>query len=144
MSETDVAPVVESPPRVPEPPYAIELREADAVRRWWQRLTLSAEALKAHTDAPAWPKGLRATLRRCDTIEAAMITEAFRHLWRQLPEGGEKNQWQRDQILQIWACTALVAAPFLRLSETIHIFSVLRWVSSRRIRPTNTSSLSWA
>src|SRR6185437_14861999 len=38
-------------------------------------------------------------------------------------------------------CTALVAAPFLRLSLTTHMFSVFGCVSSRRKRPTNTSSL---
>src|SRR5881398_1323998 len=42
----------------------------------------------------------------------------------------------------IWI--ALVAAPLRRLSLTIHIFSVLGCVSSRRRRPTNTSSLSCA
>ncbi len=110
MSETELAPAAEAPSRVPEWLYAIEPREAGVLRRWWQRLTLSAEALKAHTDAPPWPKGMRATLQRCDTIEAAMLTEAFRHLWHQLPEGDEKNQWQRDQRLQVWACIALVAA----------------------------------
>lgn len=110
MSEVELAPAAEAPSRVPEWLYAIEPRETGALRRWWQRLTLSAEALKAHTDAPPWPKGMRATLRRCDTIEAAMLTEAFRHLWRQLPEGNENHQWQRDQRLQVWACIALVAA----------------------------------
>lgn len=110
MSETELAPVVEAPPRVPERPYAIERREADALRRWWQRLTLSAEALKAHTKARPWPKGMRAALRRCDTIEAAMLTEAFRHLWRLLPAKEDQTERQRDQRLQTWACIALVAA----------------------------------
>lgn len=108
MSETELAPAAEAPPRVPERPYAIERREADALRRWWQRLTLSAEALKAHTDAPPWPKGMRATLRRCDTIEAAMLTEAFRHLWNSLPAQDEQPERQRDRRLQAWACIALV------------------------------------
>ena len=38
----------------------------------------------------------------------------------------------------IW--TALVAAPLRRLSLTIHMLSARGWDSSRRIRPTNTSS----
>ncbi len=42
----------------------------------------------------------------------------------------------------IW--TAFVAAPFRRLSATIHILSVFGWLSSRRIRPTKTSSFPWA
>ncbi|MGM0782806.1 MAG: type I-E CRISPR-associated protein Cse2/CasB [Pseudomonadota bacterium] len=110
MSETDTASAAEAPPRVPERLYTIERREADALRRWWQRLTLSKEELKAYTDAPPWPKGIRATLRRCDTIEAAMLTEAFRHLWNSLPAKEEQTERQRDQRLQTWACIALVAA----------------------------------
>ncbi|MDN3555213.1 type I-E CRISPR-associated protein Cse2/CasB [Halomonas maura] len=110
MSETELASAAEAPPRVPERPYAIKRSEADALRRWWQRLTLSSEALQAHTAAPPWPKGMRATLRRCDTIEAAMLTEAFRHLWSSLPAKDDQPERQRDQRLQAWACIALVVA----------------------------------
>ena len=110
MSETELAPAAEAPLRVPERPYAIERREADALRRWWQRLTLSADALKAYTEARPWPKGMRATLRRCDTIEAAMLTEAFRHLWSLLPAKEDQTESQRDRRLQAWACIALVVA----------------------------------
>ena len=39
-------------------------------------------------------------------------------------------------------CTALVAAPLRRLSETTHIFTLLGFEKSRRILPTNTSSFS--
>lgn len=110
MSETEIAPAAEVPLRVPERLYTIERREADALRRWWQRLTLSKEALKAYTDAPPWPKGIRATLRRCDTIEAVLLTEAFRHLWSLLPAKDDPPERQREQQLQVWACIALVAA----------------------------------
>lgn len=110
MSETELASAAEAPPLVPERLYAIEPREADALRRWWRRLTLSAEALKAHTDAPPWPKGLRATLRRCDAIETAMLTEAFRHLWQRLPVEEGEPEWRRNQRLQAWSCIALVVA----------------------------------
>src|SRR5512135_644971 len=41
-------------------------------------------------------------------------------------------------------CTALVAAPLRMLSETIHRFRPFFTDSSRRIRPTNVSSLSCA
>ncbi|MDW7748531.1 type I-E CRISPR-associated protein Cse2/CasB, partial [Halomonas sp.] len=95
----EFAPETEAASRVPERPYCIR-READALRRWWQRLTLSREVLKAHTDAPPWPKGMRAALRRCDTLEAAMLTEAFRHLWQQLPADEGEPEWRRDQRLQ--------------------------------------------
>ena len=110
MSETEVVPETETPPRVPERPFAIERREADALRRWWQRLTLSAEELKLHTDAPPWPKGVRATLRRCESGEAAMLTEAFRHLWHYLPDEEIDSEWRRNQRLQTWSCIALVVA----------------------------------
>jgi len=110
VSETELAPEAETPPRVPERLHAIDRREADALRRWWQRLTLSAEALKAHTAAMPWPKGMRATLRRCDTIEAAVLTEAFRHLWHQLPVEDGEPEWRRNQRLQVWSCIALVVA----------------------------------
>ncbi|ATJ84516.1 type I-E CRISPR-associated protein Cse2/CasB [Halomonas beimenensis] len=109
MSETELTPAAEAPPRVPERLYAIDRRKADALRCWWQRLTLSAEALKAYTNVPPWPKGMRATLRRCDTIEAAMLTEAFRHLWNLLPKD-DLSERQRDQHLQTWSCIALVVA----------------------------------
>jgi hypothetical protein len=39
-------------------------------------------------------------------------------------------------------CMALVAAPFLKLSATHHMFRVLSCDSSLRIRPTKTSSFS--
>jgi len=110
VSEAQLAPEAEAPPRVPERLHAIERSEADALRRWWQRLTLPAEALKAHMPLPPWPKGMRATLRRCDTIEAAMLTEAFRHLWHQLPVMGGEPEWRRNRRLQAWSCIALVAA----------------------------------
>lgn len=110
MSETELTPAAEAPLRVPERLYAIERREADALRRWWQRLTLPAGALQAHTKAPPWPKGMRATLRRCDTIEAAMLTEAFRHLWSLLPAKEDQTESQQNQRLQAWVCIALVVA----------------------------------
>lgn len=82
--------------------------EAFAVRHWWRRLTLPVEALKTFTEAPAWPKGVRANLRRCESLEAAMLTEAFRHLWYRLPV--PRGAVPRDIRLQAWACIALVLA----------------------------------
>ncbi|APX95097.1 type I-E CRISPR-associated protein Cse2/CasB [Halomonas sp. 1513] len=89
---------------------AISPEEAFAVRCWWQRLTLPAEELKAVTSAPPWPKGVRAMLRRCETPEAAMLTEAFRHLWHRLPESERGGEKRRNLRLQAWACVALVLA----------------------------------
>ncbi|MCE8026879.1 type I-E CRISPR-associated protein Cse2/CasB [Billgrantia aerodenitrificans] len=111
MSEATTAEAVSEARPVPEERLlAISADEAFQVRCWWQRLTLPAAELKAFSDAPPWPKGVRATLRRCDTVEAAMLTEGFRLLWHRLsaPEGeGEK---QRNYRLQTWACIALVLA----------------------------------
>ena len=42
------------------------------------------------------------------------------------------------------SCTAFVAAPLRRLSATIHRSSARSWPGSRRMRPTNTSSLAGA
>lgn len=55
----------------------------------------------------------------------------------------------KDQIISLASrysaiCTALVAAPFRRLSATIQRFKPLSTEWSRRIRPTKTPSLSLA
>lgn len=110
MNETAEPAVVEETPAVSEYLWAITPDEAFAVRRWWQRLTLPAEELKVFTPAPPWPKGGRAMLRRCESPEAAMLTEAFRHLWQRLPESEGKSEKRRNLRLQTWACIALVLA----------------------------------
>ncbi|WP_438456124.1 hypothetical protein [Vreelandella venusta] len=43
---------------------ALKLDEAAAVRRWWQRLTLTPQELKVFTPQPPLPRGVRAVLRR--------------------------------------------------------------------------------
>lgn len=111
MSEMEALEAAERAPAVPERPLALQKNEAGSeafeVRRWWQRLTLSPQELKAFTQAPPWPKGVRARLRRCASPEAAMLTEGFRHLWQELPETPHAH---RDERLQQWACIALVLA----------------------------------
>lgn len=93
--------------------YALTSNEAYVLRRWWQRLTLDPPALKKITEAPSYPRAVRAVLRRCDTIESAMLTEAFRHLWQAL----ESKAWQetppktsRAQRIETWAVIAAVAS----------------------------------
>lgn len=96
--------------------YALNKNEAFELRRWWQRLALDEPALKRHTNQPPFPRGLRAALRRCDTIESVLLTEAFRHLWFAL----EARVWkeaptdspnrQRDQRLEVWAVIAAVVS----------------------------------
>lgn len=92
--------------------YVLNHQEAHELRHWWQRLTLDPPALKRITKAPAYPRGVRAVLRRCDTVESVMLTEAFRHLWQAL----ESKVWHeappkaaRAQRIETWAAIAAVA-----------------------------------
>lgn len=93
--------------------YALTSDEAYTLRLWWQRLTLDPAALKKITKAPGYPRGVRATLRRCDRVESVMLTEAFRHLWQAL----EAKAWQkeapwasRERRIETWAAIAAVAS----------------------------------
>lgn len=96
--------------------YALTSDEAYMLRRWWQRLTLDPPTLKKITEAPGYPRGVRAALRRCDTIESVMLTEAFRHLWQALESKAWKetptgrSHRQRAQRLEVWATIAAVAS----------------------------------
>lgn len=110
MSEGVTMEAAVSKPAVAERLQVLRTEEADAVRQWWRRLTLPAEELKAFTQSPPWPKGLRAMLRRCESPEAAMLTEAFRHLWHTVETVKDSRMGQRDIRLQAWACIALVLA----------------------------------
>ncbi|MCG6658856.1 type I-E CRISPR-associated protein Cse2/CasB [Halomonas campisalis] len=110
MSETAEPQAEKETPVVTEYLRAVRPEEAFAVRCWWQRLTLPAEELKAFTSAPPWPKGVRAMLRRSETPEAAMLSEAFRHLWHSVEKVEGSWMGQRDIRLQAWACIALVLA----------------------------------
>lgn len=88
---------------------ALSLGEAVAVRRWWQRLSLSPVELKQLTPQPGLPRGVRAALRRCDTLDAALLTQAFRELWRILPEATREASFM-DANLEKWGSIALVLA----------------------------------
>lgn len=88
---------------------ALSLGEAVAVRRWWQRLSLSPVELAQLTPQPGLPRGVRAALRRCDTLDAALLTQAFRELWRILPEATREASFM-DANLEKWSSIALVLA----------------------------------
>lgn len=88
---------------------ALKRDEAAALRRWWQRLTLTPQELKALTPQPSLPRGVRAVLRRCDSADAAMLTQGFRELWAILPEATKKAEYHEEQ-LQVWSCIALISA----------------------------------
>lgn len=95
---------------------ALRRDEAAALRRWWQRLTLTPHELEKLTKQRSLPRGVRAVLRRCDSAEAAMLTQGFRELWAMLPESTKQTDY-RDEQLQVWSCIALVAAE-LRKEES--------------------------
>lgn len=107
MSESVTMEAAASKPGV-ERLQVLRREEADAVRHWWRRLTLPAEELKAITQAPPWSKGLRSMLRRCESPETAMLSEAFRHLWHSVENVEGSRMGPRDIRLQAWACIALV------------------------------------
>lgn len=111
MSESEKASVLQATKVVTEPWLReIQFDEAAAVRQWWRRLTLPPHELKQYTDAPPFPRGVRAMLRRCDGIEAVLLSEGFRELWRRLPQPDEEREAQRNARLETWASIALVAA----------------------------------
>jgi CRISPR system Cascade subunit CasB len=88
---------------------ALSLDEAVAVRRWWQRLALSPVELKQLTPQPGLPRGVRAALRRCDALDAVLLTQAFRELWHTLPSTTVESSFV-DARLEQWSCIALVLA----------------------------------
>lgn len=119
--------------------------EAYAVRLWWRRLTLSPGEAKQHgLGMPPWPRGVRAILRRCDTADAAVLTEGFRRLWQMAqPKEGDLSKHSRNRDIHAWACAALVAAELQ--GETVgvtpgHAFGSQRketekpWVSELRFQ----------
>lgn len=88
---------------------ALTYAEAAALRRWWQRLTLPPHELARLTKQRPLPPGVRATLRRCDSAEAAMLSQGFRELWAALPEATKQTNYRAEK-LQVWSCVALIAA----------------------------------
>lgn len=71
--------------------------------RWWQRMFLSPTELKAINSYPA-PTAFKAQLRRCNNIDAAMLSEGFRDLWLSLPEGVTKEA--QPESIEAWAAVA--------------------------------------
>lgn len=88
--------------------FYLSTAEAAAVRLWWQRLTLLLDELKKKDLPPPWSKGVRAVLRRCDSPEAVLLTEGFRHLWALLEQRSPAPDYPRD--VYSWACVAMVLA----------------------------------
>src|SRR5690554_3887672 len=82
---------------------------------------------------------LKAKVQDLHEDDPAQIERIFQYIRDQKPIYAKLNSRRYSAI-----CTVLVAAPFLRLSATIHILRVLGWDSSLLNRPTNTSSFLWA
>lgn len=82
---------------------------AGAVRRWWRHMCLTQiEADQHESGIRTWSPGLRAALRRCETPEAAVLSEGFRRLY-------EMQRNTNDGVLSIgeiadWACVGMVLA----------------------------------
>lgn len=93
--------------------YVLTDQEAYELRLWWRRLVMDDKELKRYTQQRPYPRGVRATLRRCATIESVMLTEAFRHLWLALESQAwaeAASEWPntRNQRLEVWSVIAAV------------------------------------
>ena len=71
--------------------------------RWWKSMMLSEAELKKEKIRPA-PSGHKAQLKRCSSVDAAMLTEGFRNLWLSLPE--EITTHARASDMECWATLA--------------------------------------
>lgn len=73
------------------------------VQRWWQCMFLSADELNKKGTFPA-PAAHKAQLKRCASIDAAMLTEGFRKLWFLLPE--DVIETAKTSEIECWATIA--------------------------------------
>ncbi len=75
------------------------------VVRWWQSMFLSPSELKEKHIPPA-PTNYKAQLKRCASVDEAMLTEGFRSLWLSLPESvtGASD----ENGMECWATIATV------------------------------------
>ncbi len=76
-----------------------------AVIRWWETMFLPADQLKEKGLVPA-PSAHKAQLRRCESADAAMLSEGFRVLWMSLDDAVKDNAM--EQKLVSWATIAAV------------------------------------
>lgn len=75
------------------------------VLRWWQSMFLPpSELLTKHLQAA--PTAHKAQLKRCESADAAMMTEGFRSLWLQLPDEVINND--ASQHIECWATIAAI------------------------------------
>lgn len=73
------------------------------LQRWWQSMVLPAHELKKLHIQPA-PSSHRAQLKRCESADAAMLTEGFRALWLSLDDATR----ERPHAIECWASIAAI------------------------------------
>lgn len=80
------------------------------VLRWWQSMMLPPEQLKSK-GVQAAPSGYRAQLKRSESIDEAMLTEAFRSLWLALDDKATQHGQspaRQSKAIECWATVAAV------------------------------------
>lgn len=87
------------------------------VQRWWQRMYLSPDELKKVGMIPA-PSSQKAQLKRCESIDAAMLSEGFRTLWLSQPEEIIDQSHSRD--IECWA-TIAAALVYVKKDNDINL-----------------------
>jgi CRISPR system Cascade subunit CasB len=75
------------------------------VLRWWQGMNLPADQLRAKGIVPA-PTAHKAQLKRCESADAAMLTEGFRSLWLSLDD--DITVSGNAGVIECWATIAAV------------------------------------
>lgn len=78
-----------------------------ALLRWWQSMNLPASQLKEKGILPA-PTAHKAQLKRCESADAAMLSQGFRALWDKLSE--DETESKASQGFECWATIAAVLA----------------------------------
>lgn len=73
------------------------------VLRWWQSMFLSPDELKGKGIFSA-STAQKAQLKRCESIDAAMLSEGFRALWFALPESFTESA--KSSEIECWATIA--------------------------------------
>ncbi|MCT8342913.1 MULTISPECIES: type I-E CRISPR-associated protein Cse2/CasB [Photorhabdus] len=84
---------------------------------WWQSMFMSPKQLKEKGIIPA-PSTYRAQLKRCESVEMAMLTEGFRALWLSLPD--EISLSDNPAKLEYWA-TMAVALVYVKNNSDIKL-----------------------
>lgn len=87
------------------------------VQRWWQRMYLSPDELKKVGMIPA-PNSQKAQLKRCESIDSAMLSEGFRALW--LSQSEEIINQGHSKDIECWA-TIAAALVYVKKDSDVHL-----------------------